>query len=39
MASAGLSSIELTEPNVGNFTGVESNLSPYVGPYVTEMLG
>ena len=34
-----LGDIELTDPNVGNFTGVESNLSPYVGPYVTEMLG
>lgn len=34
-----LGEIELTDPNVGNFTGVESNLSPYVGPYVTEMLG
>ena len=34
-----LGDIELTDPNSGNFTGVESNLSPYVGPYVTEMLG
>ena len=34
-----LSDVELTDPNVGAATGVESNLSPYVGPYVTEMLG
>ena len=34
-----LSDVELTNPNVGAATGVESNLSPYVGPYVTEMLG
>jgi len=34
-----LSDVELTDPNFGAATGVESNLSPYVGPYVTEMLG
>ena len=34
-----LSDVELTDPNFGEATGVESNLSPYVGPYVTEMLG
>ena len=25
--------------NVGAIAGVESSLSPYAGPYVTEMLG
>jgi len=28
-----------TDPNVGQVAGKESNLSTYVGPYVTEMLG
>jgi hypothetical protein len=28
-----------TDPNVGKQTGTTSSLSPYVGPYVTEMLG
>ncbi len=28
-----------TDPNVGQQTGTTTSLSPYVGPYVTEMLG
>ena len=28
-----------TSGNVGAIAGVESSLSPYAGPYVTEMLG
>ena len=28
-----------TGGDVGTRTGVESSLSPYAGPYVTEMLG
>lgn len=34
-----LKDIDLTSPDTGAATGVESSLSPYVGPYVTEMLG
>jgi len=34
-----LKDIDLTSPDTGATTGVESSLSPYVGPYVTEMLG
>jgi hypothetical protein len=34
-----LKDIELTNPTSDAATGVESSLSPYVGPYVTEMLG
>jgi len=29
----------IDDPTVGNKTGVESSLSPYAGPYVTDMLG
>jgi len=29
----------INDPTVGNRTGVESSLSPYAGPYVTDMLG
>ena len=29
----------INDPTVGTRTGVESSLSPYVGPYVTDMLG
>lgn len=29
----------INDPAVGNRTGVESSLSPYAGPYVTDMLG
>jgi hypothetical protein len=30
---------DIDDPAVGTRTGVESSLSPYVGPYVTDMLG
>ena len=39
MSTDPMTNIELTDPNYGEATGVESALSPYVGPYVTEMLG